>query len=181
MRHLIIATGILVIAAHATAQSTTKAAPPAPVADTTVPPLMKTVADDPNDSPMVRAAKKAVASRVNAGQRRVVTLATTTSRGRFAESSGASSGPTVVPLSPPGWATPVQRPQPSASEREAAQKAEAVRQEKLKKLQAEQGAMGAEMDEPYGHEVDEDEAEQRLAKAAAEQQKLEQSAPKPPR
>jgi hypothetical protein len=180
MRHLIIALGILVITAHANAQSSTKPAPPAapaPAADATVPPLTKTVASDPNDSPMVRAAKKAVASRVNAGQRRVVTLNSTSSRGRFAESTGASEGPKVVPLSPAGWATPVQRPQPSASERQAI----AQRDAQLKKVQKEQGAMAGEMDEPYGGDVEEDEAEQRLAKAMAEQQKLEQSAQKPPR
>jgi hypothetical protein len=179
MRHLIVATGILILAAHASAQSSTKPEPAPAATDATVPPLTKTVAVDPNDSPMVRAAKRAVASRVPATQRRVITLNSTTSRGHFAESTGASEGPHVLPLSPPGWATPIKPAPPTPAQEEAAKNAVAV-QQKLKKLEAEQQRMAAEAEEPYGGDVGEDEAEARAAALAAEREKLEQAARKPP-
>jgi hypothetical protein len=177
MRNLIVAS-LLVLAAHASAQSAAKTEP-APPADATVPPLTKTVTVDANDSPMVRAAKNAVASRVSAGQRRVVSITSTSTRGRYAESTGPSEGPHVKPQTT-GWTTPVQKPQPSESEKAAAAKYAADLQQKLKKVQIEQGRMANEMDEPYGGDIDEDQAEQRLTQATAEQKKLEQSAQKPP-
>lgn len=177
MRTLLVAS-LLVLAAHAGAQSATKTEP-APAADATIPPLTKTVAVDPNDSPMVRAAKRAVASRVSVGQHRVVSITSTSTRGRYAESTGPAEGPHAKPQAT-GWTTPVQKPQPSESERVAAAKYAAEIKQKLKKVQAEQGQMANEMDEPYGGDIDEDQAEQRLAQAAAEQKKLEQSAQKPP-
>jgi hypothetical protein len=178
MRNFIVAS-LLVLAAHASAQSAAKTEPAPAAADATVPPLTKTVAVDPNDSPMVRAAKKAVASRVSAGQRRVISITSTNTRGRYAESTGPSEGPHVKPQTT-GWTTPIQKPQPSESEKAAAAKYAADIQRQLKKVQAEQGRMANEMDEPYGGDIDEDQAEQRLTQAAAEQQKLEQSAQKPP-
>jgi hypothetical protein len=184
MRHLILVTGFLVLATYASAQSattTTTATTPtaAPPAESTVPPLTKTVAVDPNDSPMVRAAKRAVASRVPATQRRVITLNSTGTHGRFAESSGATEGPKVLPLSSDGWVTPIKPPPPTIAQQEAAKNAAAV-QQKLRQLEAEQQRMAAEADEPYGGDVSEDEAEARAAALAAEREKLEQAARKPP-
>jgi hypothetical protein len=175
MRHFVIAAGILAIAVHASAQSANAQSKSEPPAESTTPPLTKTVTVDPNDSPMVRAAKKAVASRVNPAQRRVVSLNSTNTRGRFAIASGPVEGPKVLPLSPAP--TP---PGPSASQQEAAKRAAAV-QKQLKKLETEQKMLAAEMDEPYGHDLDEDQAEMRMYENQAEQKKLQQTtAPTPP-
>src|SRR5689334_7677580 len=121
MRHFVIAAGILALAAHANAQSAAKSSAPPP-AEPATPALTKTVAIDPNDSPMVRAAKKAVATRVNPAQRRVVSLNSTNTRGRFAIATGPTEGPKLPPPTPA--ATPAPRPTPSQSE--AAKRAEAV-------------------------------------------------------
>jgi len=188
MRSFLIATGILVLAAHVNAQSTSASASasapakPAPAAEETAPPLIKSVADDPNDSPMVRAAKRAVASRQNAGQRRVVSLtpSTAATRGRVAVSSGAAEGPKIPP--PPSDAKRVLPPKPmTAEERAAKHRAEVMA--KLRKLEAEEGPLGFEADEQYGHERDEDEVEKRLTEIAAERKKLMESlnSPPPPR
>jgi hypothetical protein len=171
MRHFVIAAGILAIAAHANAQSAS-----APPVESTTPPLTKTVTIDPNDSPMVRAAKKAVASRVNPAQRRVVSLNSTNTRGRFSVATGPVQGPKVPPLSPAS--TPAV--QPSASQQEAARRTAAV-QKQVKKLETEQKRLAAEMDEPYGGDLDEDQVEQRMYEVQAEREKLQQTtAPTPP-
>ena len=172
MRHVLIAAGALAIAAQAYAQ--TAAAPPA---ESATPPLTKTVAVDPNDSPMVRAAKKAVASRVHPTQRRVVSLSTANARGHFAVSTGPVEGPKVLPLATTSTQT-APKPQPSLAQQEAARRA-AV-QEKLKKLETEENQLGAEMDEPYGHDLDEDEVEKRLIEIQAEKKKLQKAMQSPP-
>jgi hypothetical protein len=175
MRHLVIAAGILAIAAHANAQSSPPAPPPAEPA---TPALTKTVTIDPNDSPMVRAAKKAVASRVNPAQRRVVSLNATNTRGRFAVATGPAEGPKVPPMSPA--TTPAA--QPSSSQQEAAKRTAAV-QKQLKKLETEQNRMAAEMDEPYGGDLEEDQVEKRMYEVQMEHEKLQQTTaatPTPP-
>jgi hypothetical protein len=177
MRSFIVTTGILVFAAHVHAQSApaTTTATPAPDA---APALIKTVADDPNDSPMVRAAKRAVRARQNPTQRRVVSLTTssTATRGRVAISSGATEGPKIPPK--PSDAKSVTPPKVMTAQ-EAAAKHRAEVQEKLRKLQAEEERIGTELDEPYGHDEDEDAVEKRLAEIAAERKKLQESV-KPP-
>jgi len=175
MRHLVIAAGILAIAVHANAQSANAQSTSAPPADSTTPALTKTVTVDPNDSPMVRAAKKAVASRVNPAQRRVVTLHSTNTRGRFAVATGPTEGPKVLPLSPAS----APAVQPSPSQQEAAKRAAAV-QKQLKKLEAEQKMLAAETDEPYGGDIDEDQVEKRLYENQAAQKKLEQTTAQTP-
>ena len=171
MRHFVIAAGILAIAAHANAQS-----PAPPPAEPATPALTKTVTIDPNDSPMVRAAKKAVASRVNPAQRRVVSLNSTNTRGRFAIATGPVEGPKVPPPSPAATTAA----QPSPSQQEAAKRTAAV-QKQLKKLETEQNRMAAEMDEPYGGDLEEDQVEKRMYELQAAQQKLQQTtAPTPP-
>lgn len=174
MRHLIVATGILVLVAHVHAQSE----PPAKPSETTTPPLMKTVTIDPSDSPMVAAAKRAVASRVHPSQRRVISLTSTMARGRVAQATGPTTGPRVLPL--PTSSTPsTQASQPTSAQR-AARKQEAEVQEKLKKLEAEESRLGVETDEPYGNDIDEDQVEKRLAEIAAERKKLQEAPPPPP-
>lgn len=180
MRHIVIAAGILAIAAHANAQSANGQSASPPPAESTTPALTKTVTIDPNDSPMVRAAKKAVASRVSPAQRRVVSLNSTKTRGRFAVATGPVEGPKVPPLSTA--ATPAATPaaRPSASQQEAAQRTAAVRKQ-VEKLETEQKMLAAEMDEPYGGDLEEDQVEERLYEVQAAQQKLQQTtAPTPP-
>ena len=177
MRHLVIAAGIFAIAAHADAQTSTPP-PPATPAEPGTPALTKTVTIDPNDSPMVRAAKKAVASRVNPAQRRVISLNSTNTRGRFAIATGPAEGPKVPPPSPTA-STPAAA-QPSSSQQDAAKRTAAV-QKQLKKLETEQSRMAAEMDEPYGGDLEEDQVEKRMYELQAAQQKLQQTtAPTPP-
>ena len=176
MRHFILYAGMFIVAAHAQAQ--TVAAPPA---ESTTPPLTKTVTIDPNDSPMVRAAKRAVASRVNPAQRRVVSLTSTNTRGRLAIATGPTEGPRIPPAQTP--------PGPSGEERQRASVkevgrlkavAETEKQEKLKQLAVEEGLLGTEMDEPYGNDVDEDRAVKRLSEIEAERKKLQETTPPPP-
>lgn len=186
MRSFIVATGILVLAAHADAQSTTASAP-APASTTTAapaaapedPPLIKTVADDPNDSPMVRAAKRAVASRQNPKQRRVVsvkpTSAGTATRGRVAVATGPVEGPKVPPL--PSDAKAVTPPK-ELSQSELAAQHRAMVQEKLRQLKSEEERIAAELDEETP-EMDEDLIDKRLADIEAERKKLQESTPPP--
>lgn len=167
MRPFLIATAALVLAVQIEAQTTTTT-----TADTTAtaPPLIKTVEEDPNDSPMVRAAKRAVASRQNAGQRRVVTLnaSGTATRGRVAISSGAAEAPKLPP--PPSDAKRVTPPKVvTAQERAAKQQAEV--QEKLRQLKNEEERIAGELDEETP-EMDEDLIDKRLAEIEAERKKL---------
>lgn len=175
MRSFLIAAGALVLAVHVQAQSTTTTATDA---TTTAPPLIKNVAEEPNDSPMVRAAKRAVASRQNAGQRRVVTLTSSgaATRGRVAVSSGPTEGPKLPP--PPSDAKRAEPPKVlTAQERAAKHQAEV--QGKLKQLAAEEERISTELDEPYGHDMDEDAVEKRLTEIEAERKKLMESTPPP--
>jgi hypothetical protein len=174
MRSFLIATAALVLAAHAHAQT-------APATTTTddaaAPPLIKTVVDDPNDSPMVRAAKRAVAARQRAGQRRVVTLAPSgaATKGRVAVSSGPAEGPKVPP--PPSDAKRVEPPKVvSAQEKAARHQAEV--QQKLRQLQAEEERIASQLDEEHP-ELDEDFIDKRLAEIAVERKKLLESTPPP--
>jgi hypothetical protein len=194
MRSFLVVTGILVFAAHVHAQSakpaksaksapastTTAPATTAATPDDTAPALIKTVVDDPNDSPMVRAAKRAVASRLrNPSQRRVVSLTTssTTTRGRFAVSTGPAEGPKVPPM--PSDAKPLKTP-PVSTAQEAAAIQKAQVQEQLKRLETEQSRLAAEMDEPYGGDLEEDQVAKRMNEVEMEHQKLQQTtAPTP--
>ncbi|MFL6246608.1 MAG: hypothetical protein ACJ74H_11325 [Thermoanaerobaculia bacterium] len=171
MRSFLLATGTLLLAAHLHAQTAS-----ATTADTTTtaPPLIKSVAESPNDSRMVRAAKRAVASRQSAGQRRVVTLTSSgaATRGRVAVSSGSVEGPKLPPAEP----KKVPQPKVISAQEEAAQK-QADLQAKLKNLEMEEARIRAELDEPYGHEMDEDAVEKRLSEIQAERKKLLEAPP----
>ena len=176
MRSFLVATGILVLAAHVHAQSSATTAAPAP-AEGTAPPLIKTVVDDPNDSPMVRAAKRAVASRQNPGQRRVmsVTASGAPTRGRVAVSTGPAEGPKVPPPASDAKHVPPPKP-PTAQERAAQHRAEV--QAKLKSLAAEEQRIAAELEEEQP-EMDEDFINKRIEEIATERQKLLESTPPP--
>jgi len=176
MRHFIVCAGILLLTARVFGQSAP--ATTEPTASSTTPALTKTVAANPNDSPMVRAAKRAVAARVHPSQRRVISLTTSNTRGRLAFATGPTEGPKVPPPAPTG-PTPAAVYQAAMAKQEAAKRAVAV-QEKLEQLQIEASRLNEEIDEPYGNDVDEDLAEKRLAEIEAERKKLQQANPPPP-
>ena|SRR5688500_7121179 len=178
MRSFLIATGVLVLAAYVQAQSANTATTTAADTTATAPPLIKSVIDDPNDSPMVRAAKRAVASRQNAGQRRVVTLASpgAATRGRVAIASGPAVGPKLPPPQPD--AAKADAPKVITAQERVAARRQAEVQEKLKQLKNEEERIAAELDEEHP-EMDEDMIDKRLAEIEAERKKLLQSTPPP--
>jgi hypothetical protein len=181
MRHSLVATGILFIAVNTYAQTkataTTVTVSPAAQAATadTAPPLTKSVKIEAGDSPLVRAAKLAVASRQHPSNRRVITVTPggSAGRGRYAEATGPVNGPSI----PAAESTPA--PQQSQWQREEAAKAEreAAAKERLRQLEQAQQVVGAEVDEPYGGDIEEDAVEATLTGIAAERQDI---APPPP-
>jgi hypothetical protein len=140
-----------------------------------LPPLTRSTALAPDDSPLVRAAKLAVAARVAPSERRVVELTTVLTRGRVAQASPnpnfnvSPAGSSSTPSSPP-----VFTPNTEAEQRADAE-AERVRQ-RMEELQRERERMAAEADEPYGADVAEDEVTSRQSNV---QQQIE-TAPPPP-
>jgi hypothetical protein len=169
MRHWIVATGFLVIAASAQAQT------PAATDTAATPALIKSVAIDPNDSPLVRAAKHAVASRQNAGSRRIVTV--NSSHGHYAQATGPTNGPSLPATDSGAQATKAAGP---SAEQQAAAKRQGEVQNRLRQLAQEEQRVGAELDEPYGGDIEEDAVEKRLSDIAAERQRLAQPPPPPP-
>lgn len=159
MRTLLVATAMLAAAAQSEAQTS---APAAAAGDTT-PSLITSVAVQPMDSVLVRAAKRAVASRKPLSQRRLVSV--TSTRGRYAEATG-TLGPLPSPTADRSSEPP---PQPSRSAVAAAERERAV-QEKLQQLSVEQQRMAAEAEEPYGGDIEEDRVDQRLNQIPQEQQ-----------
>ena len=152
----------------------------APVSERLSPEENLMAVDDPNDSPMVRAAKRAVASRLrNPNQRRVVSLSTssTTTRGRFSRLDGSCRGAEA-----PARAVRCQAAQDAAvtTAQEAAALQKAQVQEKLKRLEAEESMLAAETDEPYGGDIEEDQVDKRLSEIEAERKKLQQEQATPP-
>jgi hypothetical protein len=183
MRQLIVATGIAIIAvsSHAqssTAQSSTTQSSTAAAAETTEPALTKSVVLSAGDSPLVRAAKIAVASRQNPAKRRVITIGTSAGRGRFSQATGPTHGPSVPQSSAAYAASAPTESQIREANQQKAQPAEV--QKRLNQLAQEEQRVGAEMDEPYGGDIEEDAVEKRLSDISAERQKLQQPPPPPP-
>jgi hypothetical protein len=170
MRHLIVATAVLIAATSSHAQSQ-----PAAASDSAAPALTKSIVIQAGDSPLVRAAKSAVASRQHPSNRRVLTLGRNTGRGRFAQATGPTEGPNI----PPSTAYVPPKPDNSGANQANAQRAAEV-QSRLKQLEQEEQVVGAEMDEPYGGDIEEDAVDKRLTDIAAERQKLQQEQQKPP-
>lgn len=177
MRHLIVGAGIVIIAASAHAQTTTSGT-------TDSPPLTKTVVVEPTDSPLVRAAKRAVASRQNSTSRRVVTVRSAgvgAGRGRFSEATGPTTGPQVPSISTPT------KTATNSQKSEAQRKADAVQKEqvdrRLKQLAEDEARVAAEMDEPYGGDMEEDEVDAQMGAIEQQRQQLQpvqQPTVKPP-
>jgi hypothetical protein len=159
MRTLLVATAMLAAAAQSEAQTPA----PAAAAGDGRPSLISSVAVQPLDSVLVRAAKRAVASRKPLSQRRLVSV--TSTRGRYSESTG-TQGALPSPLADRSSEPP---PPPSRSAVAAAERERAV-QEKLQQLSLEQQRMAAEAEEPYGGDVSEDQVDQRLNQIPQEQQ-----------
>ncbi len=175
MRHIFVGTALLVMTASAGAQSAAATA----ASETAAPPLIRTVAADPSDSPLVRAAKRAVASRQNPANRRLVTVASAggTGRGRVSQGTGPTEGPNLPPLETPAPA-PVRKS--SAEQQQAAAAREQQVKDRLRQLENEQQRMGAELDEPYGGDVDEDEVDRRMNAIEIERRQLSANPPGSP-
>lgn len=180
MRNVIIVIGTLFLATEASAQQSSN--PPAATTSDAPPPLVKTVVVDPTDSPMVQAAKRALAARVHPSQRRVISLNATMTRGRVAQGSGTTELPKIPPPSvePPSVATQREAARRVNEQKAAAERAAAL-QKRLKELEQEEGILANEADQQYGDEADEDLVEKRLAEIAAERKKLLETPPPRPR
>jgi hypothetical protein len=127
------------------------------------------------DSPLVRAAKLAVASRQHPSNRRVITVTVggTAGRGRLAQGTGPVNGPNLPPAAVPAT------PDPAWEQRaQATAKREAEVKERMRQLAQQEQVVGAEIDEPYGGDIEEDAVEQRLSEISAQRQG--QPPPPPP-
>jgi hypothetical protein len=176
MRQFIVGAGILVIAVSAHAQTTQPAGAPSDA-----PPLTKTVVVESGDSPLVRAAKRAVASRQSSSSRRVITVRTAgagAGRGRFAEATGPTTGPQVPAMAPAKTATPSS--QKTAAQQKADEARKAQVDAKLKQLADEEARVGAELDEPYGGDMEEDEVDAQLSAIEQQRQQLQPVQQPPP-
>ena len=176
MRHFNIAAALVLVTVSTSAQT----ASPANAQDA-APPLTQSVAVDPTDSPLVRAAKLAVASRKHPNARRVITINSSgeSSRGRFAEATGPTKGPSVpAPPAPP--AQQQDTPQIREAKRKAHEENKKRIEERLRQLSEEEGAMGVELDEPYGADVEEDAADARMTEIAEERERLQRQLQQPP-
>jgi hypothetical protein len=156
---------------------TTPTPPPAPNAQapatrviTPTASLINSVVVTPADSPLVRAAKRAVAARQNQNAtNRVMISSTTLRRGRFAQSTGPVAAPVPLPPSAPANPpAPRTAPDPNA----------AAVQAKIDALKQEQERLASEANEPYGGDMEEDQVEARQKQTQEELQKLQN--PKPP-
>jgi hypothetical protein len=179
MRHMIVATAILVTAVSTQAQTSTARS------DDPAPPLTKSVAPDPGDSPLVRAAKLAVRSRGNPSNRRVVTVTNTygstgssAGRGRFAVATGPTQGPQLPASSQPQ--REAKAPPKTADQLKAEEVRKRQDEERLKELAAQEAQVGQEMDEPYGGDMEEDEVEAQLGRIEAERQQIQRPTPPQP-
>jgi hypothetical protein len=164
----------------ATAQ-TTRTPPPAPNTQTPAPAtrvitptasLINSVVVTPADSPLVRAAKRAVAARQNQNATtRVMISSTNLRRGRYAQSTGPVAAPIPLPPSAPANPpAPRTAPDPNA----------AAVQAKIDALKQEQEHLASEAGEPYGGDIEEDqvEARQKQTREQLEQlQKLQNAKP----
>jgi hypothetical protein len=165
MRTGALAISILAAAASLSAQSQQSAKPPAPETRVITPKatLITSVAVAPEDSPLVRAAKRAVAARQNGNvTNRVVISSANLRRGKYAQATGPVNGPKPLPpTTPANPPAPTVAPDPTAA-------AVAARIEALKQ---EQKRLAAEADEPYGGDIEEDDLDARQKQT---QQQLEQ-------
>lgn len=161
---LIVSTAVLAIALPAAAQSTSTPPRPALISDTIV---------RVEDSPLVRAAKIAVASRLGGTSTVIDYNYMRRTLGHISE----TTGPATMPFVGGGKATAEHSSSfaavPPPVDRAAVQ-------QKIDNLRQEQQRMHAETLEPYGGDVDEDYAERRMSEIPKEINKLESPPQQPP-
>jgi hypothetical protein len=160
---LIVSIAVLAVALSAAAQPTSTPQRPALVSDTTV---------RADDSPLVRAAKIAVASRLG-GSIVIDYVYMRRTTGHISE----ATGPALMPVNVGGAKTAAEHSSTFAAQSQPVDRA-AV-QQKIEALRQEQQRMHAETDEPYGGDVNEDQAERRMSEIPKEINKLQN--PPPPR
>jgi hypothetical protein len=150
-------------------------APQASTGEDAQPELIRTVAIHSGDSPLVQAAKKAVAARQNSKSR--IKINDRTVRGAGHVSQG--TGPAVVSMNLPP--APSYAPPPGADPADVARQKELAA--KIEALKQEQERMAAEADEPYGGDVEEDRVDQRQSQIPQEIDQLQrqQTPSRPPR
>lgn len=149
-----IAAALILIGAIAQAQQKDAQAQRQP--ESKLPPLISSTAAQAGDSPLVRAARRAVEARVSAAGRQVIS-SQTLRRGTVSQASGPAHAPNVNYFDPP----------PGASQKEDNRQAEETKK-KIEKLQQEQKIMADEADQgPYG-EYDEDYVEGRMTQIPQE-------------
>ncbi|HEX3583686.1 MAG TPA: hypothetical protein VH087_18100 [Thermoanaerobaculia bacterium] len=164
----IVAAGLILFAAGAAAQSQ-----PATTTDTAAaaPTLVKTTELSLSDSPLVRAAKQAVASR----KKQHVTVI---DNEKVKHASGARmTEPTqsLPPVLPPPATGAIETPPmlvggpppPAGPDRAALEK-------RLETLKKQQELLAAAGDQPYGDDLDSEAAEKKLSTVSEEMKKLEQ-------
>lgn len=141
-----------------------------------MPPLVPDVRFRPDDSPLVRAAKIAVASRAGQPTRVFDNAAVANSRGVISTSSGAAELPTFQPTSMYPGAAPAAG---QSTQTFAPQVDRAAVQKKIQQLNQEEGRMAMEAEQPYAGDVSEDRVDQRLSQIPQERQQLQQQLNQP--
>jgi hypothetical protein len=155
---------LFMAAGSVTAVAQNASAPPA--ADE-APQLIKSLDVKPGDSPLVQAAKRAVAARLNPKDRLKVTVKEGQGRGRVSQ----STGPVDVSFNVPSSTDPTPATQPAQRPRRTFDTS--ALEARLKELLAEQERLGAQTDEPYGGDgSEEDHTDTRLDQLRKEIQDL---------
>ncbi len=121
------------------------------------PSLVSDVGIRPDDSPLVRAVKIAVASRLATPSRTIDNATVGSSRVIFTTTSATVEIPTSRSMYPGGQPGAIPAPPPIA-----AQPDRAALEKRARELKAENERMHAEAEEPYGGDISEDQVDQRM-------------------
>jgi hypothetical protein len=174
MRRMYLSVITLIAAGALSAQTastqTTQPAAPATAGETQ---LVTTTAVKSTDSPLVQAAKRALAARQNAKNRIKIDHASMKKAGRVSQ----STGPVNVSFNLPTSDGEPARPAPRDSAEEARQK---ELEKKLETLKQEQAMMAAEQDEPYGGDIEEGASDQRMTEIPNEIEQTQREMNPPP-
>jgi hypothetical protein len=160
-----IGAALILAAATAQAQQTTPKAQQE-IAGSNLPPLISSTTAQAGDSPLVRAARRAVAARIATAGRQVIS-SQTLRRGTVSQASGPAHGPSVNYDE-----TPANMPKQEEENRQALEA-----KKRIEKLQEEQRIMADEADQgPYG-EYDEDYVEGRMTQIPREIESAQKQKP----
>jgi hypothetical protein len=146
-------------------------APPTPVPSDEQPQLIHSVTINPGDSPLVQAAKKAMAARHAADQRIRIDERMTRGRGHVSQ----STGPVTVSLNVPSSGNDGSSSTPATEVDATRQKVQA----QVQALRQEQEMIAAEADEQYANDIEEDQVDQRQTQIPNEIQQLQPQQPPP--